>query len=110
MTNPTTTSPTTQVLSLEAAWQDVDSSFERFCLTADIGAEQMLREDVQRLAGRRNSRADRIGHRWVRRRGSSASMAARLWYAGRGCAARVTRLRYRPGGRRRLRIGLGAGR
>jgi hypothetical protein len=24
--------------SLEVAWQDVDSSFERFCLTAGIGA------------------------------------------------------------------------
>ena len=31
------------VFSLEAAWQDVDRSFERFCLTAGIGAiEQML--------------------------------------------------------------------
>ena len=41
------------VPSLEAAWQDVDSSFERFCLTAGIEAmEQMLCEDAQRLAGR----------------------------------------------------------
>ena len=65
MTNPTTTSPTTQLPSLETAWQDVDSAFERFCLTAGIGAiEQMLCEDAQRLAGRRHSRGDRVGHRW----------------------------------------------
>ena len=52
MTNPTTISPMTLVPSLEAAWRDVDSSFERFCLTAGIGAiEQMLCEDAQRLAG-----------------------------------------------------------
>ena len=57
MTNPTTTSAMTLVPSLEAAWQDVDSSFERFCLTAGIGAiEQMLCEDAQRLAGPRHSR------------------------------------------------------
>ena len=57
MTNLITTSPMTLVPSLEAAWRDVDSSFERFCLTAGIGAiEQMLCEDAQRLAGPRHSR------------------------------------------------------
>src|SRR5476649_1727315 len=65
MTNPTTTSPMTLVPSLEAAWRDVDSSFERFCLTAGIGAiEQMLCEDAQQLAGARHSRGERVGHRW----------------------------------------------
>src|SRR3954471_22208083 len=65
MTNPTTSSPMTLVPSLEAAWRDVDSSFERFCLTAGIGAiEQMLCEDAQRLAGPRHSRGERVGHRW----------------------------------------------
>ena len=40
------------VPSLKTAWQDVDSSFERFCLTAGIGAiEQMLCEDAQQLVG-----------------------------------------------------------
>ena len=65
MTNPTTTSPMTLVPSLEAAWRDVDSSFERFCLTAGIGAiEQMLCEDAQQLACPRHSRGERVGHRW----------------------------------------------
>ena len=65
MTNPTTTSAMTLVPSLEAAWRDVDISFERFCLTAGIGAiEQMLCEDAQRLAGPRHSRGERVGHRW----------------------------------------------
>jgi hypothetical protein len=52
MTNTTTASTITLVPSLEAAWQDVDSSFERFCLTAGIGAlEEMLCEDAQQLTG-----------------------------------------------------------
>jgi putative transposase len=44
----------------------VDSSFERFCLTAGIGAiEQMLCEDAQQLAGAPHSRGGgRVGHRW----------------------------------------------
>jgi putative transposase len=48
------------------AWQDVDSSFERFCLTAGIGAiEQMLCGDARRLAGALHSRGGgRVGHRW----------------------------------------------
>ena len=61
----------TLVPSLETAWQDVDTSFERFCLTAGIGAiEQMLREDAQQLAGAPHSRGGgRVGHRWGRTRG-----------------------------------------
>ena len=57
--------------SLKMARQDVDSSFERFCLTAGIGAiEQMLCEDAQRLAGRPHSRGGgRVGHRWGRTKG-----------------------------------------
>jgi transposase-like protein len=59
------------VPSLETAWRDVDISFERFCLTAGIGAiEQMLCEDGERLAGTPHSRgAGRVGHRWGRTRG-----------------------------------------
>jgi putative transposase len=66
MTTPTTPSSIALVPSLEGAWQDVNSSFERFCLTAGIEAmEQMLREDAQRLAGPRHSRTrERAGHRW----------------------------------------------
>jgi len=66
MRNLTTTSPMTLVPSLEAAWRDVDSSFDRFCLTAGIEAmEQMLCEDAQRLAGPRHGRGrERAGHRW----------------------------------------------
>ena len=44
----------------------MDSSFERFCLTAGIEAmEQMLRGDAQRLVGRPHSRGrGRVGQRW----------------------------------------------
>ncbi len=52
MTNTTTLSSISLAPSLEMAWQDVDKSFERFCLTACIGAmEQMLREDAHQLTG-----------------------------------------------------------
>jgi hypothetical protein len=52
MTTTITPSSLALVPSLETAWQDVDSSFERFCLTAGIGAiEQMLCEHAQQLAG-----------------------------------------------------------
>ena len=66
MTNLTTTSPITLVPGLKTAWQDVNSSFERFCLMSGIEAmEQMLCEDAQRLAGPRHSRGqERVGHRW----------------------------------------------
>ena len=66
MTDLTTTSPVALMPGLEAAWQDVDSSFERFCLTAGIEAmEQMLRGDAQRLVGRPHSRGrGRVGQRW----------------------------------------------
>src|SRR5215470_17320675 len=57
--------------SLKSAWQDVDSSFERFCLTAGIGAiEQMLCEDAQQLVGAPHNRGGgRVGHRWGRTKG-----------------------------------------
>ena len=68
MTTVTRLSSLALVPSLETAWQDVDSSFERFCLTAGIRAiEQMLREDARQLAGARHSRGGgRVGYRWGR--------------------------------------------
>ena len=66
MTNPTMTSTIALAPRLALAWQDVDSSFERFCLTAGIGAmEQMLCEDAQQLAGPCHGRGgERAGQRW----------------------------------------------
>jgi putative transposase len=71
MTSTTMTLSFALVPSLETAWQDVDSSFERFCLTAGIKAiEQMLCEDAQELAGKPHSRGgDRVGQRWGRTKG-----------------------------------------
>src|SRR5450759_2122344 len=67
MTNITTPSSIALMPGLEAAWQDVDISFDRFCLVAGIGAmEQVLREDAQRLTGPRRGR---VGHRWGMTRG-----------------------------------------
>jgi transposase-like protein len=71
MTNAITVSSIAPAPSIEGAWRDVDSSFERFCLTAGIGAlEQMLCEDARQLAGPHHSRgARRVGHRWGATRG-----------------------------------------
>ena len=102
MTSTTMTSSFALVPSLETAWQDVDSSFERFCLTAGIGAiEQMLCEDAQQLTGAPHNRGGgRVGHRWGRTKGSIA----------RGCAVTTAmKLCCRPGGRHRPRTGLAAG-
>lgn len=66
MTNSTMTSPIALASGLQQAWQDVEGSFERFCLVAGIGAmEQMLGEDAARLTGPRHGRgAARTGQRW----------------------------------------------
>ena len=71
MTNPTTPAAMKLVPSLEAAWRDMDSSFERFCLMAGIETlERMLGEDAQQLAGPRHSRGEgRAGQRWGATRG-----------------------------------------
>jgi len=52
--------------SIETGWQDVRSSFERFCLTAGVAAlEQLLHEDAERLARARHGRKpERAGRRW----------------------------------------------
>src|SRR6516162_10569644 len=52
--------------NIQAAWQDVDSSFERFCLTTGLGAiEQMLGDDARQLTGAPYGRGeDRVGYRW----------------------------------------------
>jgi hypothetical protein len=75
MTTITTPSSLALVPSLKTAWQDVDSSFERFCLTAGIGAiEQMPCEDAQQLAGTPHNRGGgRVGHRWGRTKGKIAA-------------------------------------
>src|SRR3979411_901019 len=52
MTTVTTPSSLALMPSLETAWQDVDSSFERFCLTAGIGGiEPMLCGEATHLSG-----------------------------------------------------------
>jgi hypothetical protein len=84
MANTTTATSLPPLPSLEMAWRDVDSSFERFCLTAGIRAiEQMLREDAQQLTGAWHCRGGgRVGHRW-------GTTAGKIGFHGRpgSCAA-----------------------
>src|SRR5271165_4194385 len=66
MMNATTISSIPPAASIETAWQDVRSSFERFCLTAGVAAlEQMLEKDAEQLAGPRHGRhPERASRRW----------------------------------------------
>jgi transposase-like protein len=53
-------------VSPQGAFQEVQASFDRFCLISGIAAlEEMLNEDAQVLCGGRHERTDgRKGHRW----------------------------------------------
>jgi transposase-like protein len=56
---------------VEEAWQEVDSSFERFCLTAGIATlTEMMKKDAAELCGPRYGREDGLeGHRWGKTKG-----------------------------------------
>ena len=97
MTHATTVPSISRVPSLETAWQDVHSSFERFCLTAGIGAlEEMLREDAERLAGPRHGRnRERAGRRW-------GTTGGKIGFHGGKVAVRRPRVRSRAGQEVRL--------
>ena len=88
MTNSTTASPIALMPGLEEAWQDVNGSFERFCLTAGIEAmEQMLREDAERVTGARHSRGrERAGQRW-------GTTSGRIGFHGGAVTVRRPRVR-----------------
>ena len=56
---------------IEAAWEHVAVSFERFCLTAGVATlAEMMERDAAMLCGPRHGRNnDRRGHRWGRTAG-----------------------------------------
>ena len=65
----TITTPRSDATAMvEAAWQTVGDSFERFCLTAGIATlASMMEDDTERLCGPRHRRSEqRGGHRWAR--------------------------------------------
>jgi len=97
MMNTTTRSPISLAPGLEAAWQDMNGSFERFCLSAGIEAiEKMLCEDAQRLAGARYGRMpERSGRRWGATKG-------KIGFHGGKVAVRRPRVRSHDGQEVRL--------
>jgi putative transposase len=56
---------------IEAAWENVSASFERFCLTAGVATlVEMMERDAVELCGPRHGRnSNRRGHRWGRTTG-----------------------------------------
>jgi len=65
-TNTNSTAITMPAVTPQGAFQEVQASFDRFCLISGITAlEEMLNEDAQALCGGRHERTDgRKGHRW----------------------------------------------
>ena len=112
MTNITMPSSIALAPSLKAAWQDVDISFDRFCLVAGIGAmEQVLREDAQRLTGPRHGRGGgRVGHRWGMTKGKIGFHGGNVAVQRPGVHAMTAmRSSCRAGQRPRPRTGSAAG-
>src|SRR5215831_4682184 len=112
MTTITTPASLALVPSLETTWQDVDSSLERFCLTAGIGAiKQMLCEEAQHSPARRIVVAEAASSTTgAGPKERSASMVARLLCIARGCAVTTgMKLCCRSGGRHKRKTGLAAG-
>jgi transposase-like protein len=71
-TSPLALASTTEMTTaVEAAWEAVGASFERFCLIAGLSSlTQMLDEDARALAGERHARdAAKPGYRWGRTKG-----------------------------------------
>jgi putative transposase len=71
MKEPITSAAGVPAAIVEAAWQEVGASFERFCLTAGIATlSDMMDEDAARLCGPRYGRAEgKAGHRWGKTKG-----------------------------------------
>src|ERR1700687_5342418 len=71
MKGATTSAAVVPAAIVEAAWQEVGASFERFCLTAGIATlAHMMEEDAGRLCVRRYGRAEgKAGHRWGKTKG-----------------------------------------
>ena len=68
----TTTTPSAGATALmREAYQEIEESFERFCLKAGLTTlTQMLEADASALCGPRHGRSpERVGHRWGRTRG-----------------------------------------
>ena len=71
MKTTTTTQAVDATAMVREAYQKVEESFERFCLTTGLATlGEMLTEDAERLCGRRHARSGhQAGHRWGRTRG-----------------------------------------
>jgi putative transposase len=80
------------VAGVEAAWENVAASFERFCLTAGVATlVDMMERDTAELCGPRHGRnSDRLGYRWGR-------TAGKLGFHGGKVAVERPRVRARDG-------------
>jgi len=98
---------------LEAAWEDVSVSFERFCLTAGMATlTAMMEVDAAELCGARHGRKrDRRAYRWAGRRASLDFTAARSALYDPACVPAVApSWGCRAGRRRKRKTGWASGR
>jgi putative transposase len=93
MKKSTTSAAVVPAAIVEAAWQEVGASFERFCLTAGIATlATLMAEDAARLCGPRYGRAEgKAGHRWGKTKG-------KLGFHGGKVEIERPRVRARDGG------------
>ena len=85
---------------VEEAWQQVATSFDRFCLTAGVAAlADMMEQDAARLCGVRYGRTEgKDGYRWGRTKGKLGFHGARSNWRGLACVlATAARSGYRAG-------------
>ena len=98
---------------MEAAWENVAASFERFCLTAGVATlAEMMARDAARLCGHdMGATAIGVAIAGDAPRASSASMAARSASSDHGSEpVMAPSWRCRAGKPRKPRTGSGAGR
>jgi putative transposase len=93
MKESTTSAAVMPAAIVEAAWQEVGASFERFRLTAGIATlATMVEEDAALLCGPRYGRAEgKAGHRWGKTKG-------KLGFHGGKIEIERPRVRARDGG------------
>src|ERR1035437_7461570 len=80
VSTPSIALPRTEMGAVGKAWDEVSTSFDRFCLTAGIEAlGAMMEKDAEEACGGRHARSEgRGGHRWGQTHGKIGFHAGKV--------------------------------
>src|ERR1035437_9812332 len=80
VSTPSIALPRTEMGAVGKAWDEVSTSFDRFCLTVGIEAlGAMMEKDAEEACGARHARSEgRRGHRWGRTQGKIGFHAGKV--------------------------------